>query len=164
MWHWGAKSSFIWPLLCCLALLSSSKGAENHWWTQLIRTLGWPDLWGVELGTLPTILHVLDTSWFRTPKSNHDLWTEPGTARTCRTPAAGELWVSEVSAPNLVSVVDIGVRKSSWHQLKQHHPITINVRLEGVRVAVLHPDHLGSLESSERKRSSNTLADVAAAI
>lgn len=51
---------------------------------------------------------------------------------------------------NLVSVVDVGVRQRPGHQLEQHHPVAVDVRLKGVGVAVLHADDLRSLPE-ERK-------------
>lgn len=51
----------------------------------------------------------------------------------------------------LISVVDIGIRQTSWHQLKQNHSVSINIRLEGVRVSVLHSDDFGSLKKKNRR-------------
>lgn len=56
---------------------------------------------------------------------------------------------------HLVAVVDIGVRQRAGHELKQHHAVAVHVRLEGIRVRILHADHLRSLD--ERKRSTKTL-------
>lgn len=52
---------------------------------------------------------------------------------------------------DLVSVVDIGVRQGPWHQLKQHDPIAVHIRLKRVGVGVLHSDHFWCLSFKQQK-------------
>lgn len=57
---------------------------------------------------------------------------------------------TRAAAHHLVSVVDVAVRQSPRHQLKQDHSISVHIRLERVGVAVLHSDHLGSLRKRKQ--------------
>lgn len=59
-----------------------------------------------------------------------------------------------VCVSNLVAVADIGVRQRAGHKLEQHHAVAVHIRLEGVRVRVLHADHLRSLEEKDQDQLS----------
>lgn len=49
----------------------------------------------------------------------------------------------------LISVSSLGVWQLARHELKQDYSIGVDVGLETVRVVVLHPDDLGSLQGEK---------------
>lgn len=50
---------------------------------------------------------------------------------------------------DLISVVDVGVRQTSCHQLKQDYSVSVDIGLERIRVAVLHSNDFRSLKEKE---------------
>lgn len=53
---------------------------------------------------------------------------------------------------HLVTAANVAVRQRAGHELVEHHPIGIDVRLEAVGVRVLHPDHLSRLQEARPGR------------
>lgn len=59
-------------------------------------------------------------------------------------PLPGRLWVR--CGAHLVTAANVAVRQRAGHELIEHNPVGIDIRLEAVGVRVLHTDHLSRLQ------------------
>lgn len=65
---------------------------------------------------------------------------------------SANIWHDLMMRFYLISVCYLGVRELSRHELKENNSIGIDIRLEAVRIVILHPNNLRCLWTNIRKK------------